>query len=146
MSDFNHEEWRRNVAATETEEQRQSLSSDELDRYLRYFNSVRGCLDLVTDQRPNGRKETCEERIELLRGEKGLRRVESFSKTQHDETMVLEEKTLNWTKVAAWSAIAAVIVASIPLVVQNCSRSSSTQADATPTPTPQQSPTETPSQ
>jgi hypothetical protein len=148
MSDFNYDEWIQNVAATKSDEQRRSLSPDELDRYLRYFNDARGYFAVVSDQMPTGKKETCEERIELLRAEKGLRRVESSSKSQHDETMELGQETLNWTKVAAWGAIAAVIVASIPLVVQNCSRTSSTQTDTRPTPTetPQQSATGTPSQ
>jgi hypothetical protein len=32
MSNFDHDEWLQNLAATETEKQRRSLSPDELDR------------------------------------------------------------------------------------------------------------------
>jgi len=144
MSDFNRDELNQNVAATKLEKLR-SLSPDELDTYLRYFTRLQEQGYLHKEN--IFVREICKERIELLRAEIGLRRVESLTKSQHDETMVLGEKTLNWTKVAAWSAIAAVIVASIPLVVQNCSRPSSTQTEARPTPTPApQSLTETPSQ
>ncbi len=144
MSDFDHDKWRQNLAATETEEQRRSLSPDELDRYLQYFKSVRFRAEVAMSQ---VKRDDWKERIELLRTEKGLRRVESLSKSQHDETMVLGGKTLNWTKVAAWGAIAAVIVALMGLGVQSyCSRPSFTPSEARPTPTPQPPPTETPSQ
>ena len=153
MSSFNDAESRQHVSETESEELRRALSDEQLKEQLEYFNDVRGCVEVMTDQTPNGKKETCQERIQLLLAEMGVRRVESLSKSQHDETHVLGTKTLNWTKVAAWGAIAAVLVALIGLLVSAyCSRSSFTPAEARSTPaatatpmaTPQQSATGTP--
>ena len=133
MGEFKNQEFYQNLAATETEKQRRSLSPDELDRYLRYFTADELKYQLATQSPEN--RDARKERIELLRAEKGMRRVESLSKSQHDETMVLGGKTLNWTKVAAWGAIAAVVVALIGLGVQSyCSRSSSNTSEARSTP------------
>jgi hypothetical protein len=145
MSDFNNQEFYQKLEETKSEKQRRSLSPDELDRYLRYFTADELKYQLATQSPEN--RDACKERIELLRGEIGLRRLESLSKSQHVETMVLGGNTLNWTKVAAWGAIAAVVVALIGLGGQSyCSRTTSTPPEARPTPTatPQQSDTPTP--
>jgi hypothetical protein len=62
MSDFDHKEWRENVAATENLE---SLKMGELRKHLGYFTKVQPQL---TFQHQSTR-DTCKERIELLRAE-----------------------------------------------------------------------------
>jgi hypothetical protein len=150
MGRFNHDEWRQHLSETDSEELRRSLSDEQLKKQLEYFIDARGRFEVVTDM---PKKNACEERIELLRAEVGLRRVESLSKSQHGEAISLGTKTLHWTKVAAWSAIAAVLVALIGLLVPAyCSRPLSTPSEgqstpaatATPMATPQQSATGTP--
>jgi hypothetical protein len=119
MSAFNHDEWRQHCDATENIP---SLTKRDVVKHIQYFNSVRECLDVITDQRPNGKHEICKERIELLRREIDQRRV------------------IKPAWIAAIAGIAAVILA-ILLLVQDCSRSSSTsEARPTPTETPQPSP------
>jgi hypothetical protein len=122
MSKFDHKEWDRHLKDTESLEE---LTMSELKQHLRYFKGVRECLEVVTDQRSNGKKDTCEERIELLRKEIQHRR----------------------SRKPSWVAILSLIVAtaSLCLGIHNCARSTRSE-QPTPAATPQQSPSGTPSQ
>ena len=124
MSDFDHKEWRENVAATEN---LQSLKKWQLKKYLRYFTKVQEQGQLYTQSQE--KRDTCKERIELIRRELDQRRV---------------------IKPAWIGAVAGTVAAVVTIIlsVQECSRPSSIPSEARPTPmaTPQPSPTETPSQ
>jgi hypothetical protein len=124
MSDFDHKEWRENVAATEN---LQSLKKWQLKKYLRYFTKVQEQGQLYTQSQE--KRDTCKERIELIRRELDQRRV---------------------IKPAWIGAVAGTVAAVVTIIlsVQECSRPSSIPSEARPTPmaTPQPSATETPSQ
>jgi hypothetical protein len=123
MSDFDHKEWQQNVEATENLE---SLKMGELKKHLRYFTKVQPQLTL----QHYSTRDTCKERIELLRAEIGHRR----------------------SRKPSWVAIASLFIglAGFCLGIYNCSRPSSTLSEARPTPTetatPEPSATGTPSQ
>jgi hypothetical protein len=142
------------VEATKSEKL-QPLLDEELEKYHKYFVEVHPSL-------MDGRNvHLCEDRIELIRGEIGLRRVESLSKRQHGEAIGLGWKTLTWTKIAGLAAIAAVIVPLILVGIQTCRSTSppaspmsspkkpkpipeSSTPEATPIQSPQQSAIKTP--
>lgn len=121
MSDFDHNKWRENLAATENLE---SLKKWQLEKHLRYFTKLQPQLTL----QHYSTRDTCKERIELLRAEISHRR----------------------SRKPSWTAIASLFIAlaGLCLGIYNCSQTSSTQAEAESTPmaTPQPSATETPSQ
>jgi hypothetical protein len=121
MSDFDHKEWQQNVAATENLER---LSKCQLEKHLQYFTKIQPQLTL----QHYSTRDTCKERIELLRAEIHHRRARKPS----------------------WTAIASLFIAlaGLCLGIYNCSRPSSTPSEARPTPMPkpQQSATGTPSQ
>jgi hypothetical protein len=118
MSDFNHEEWRRNREATENIP---SLTTRELKEYLRYF--TRDELKHQLTFQTQDMRDACKERVELLRAEIRHRR----------------------SRKPSWTAIASLFIAlaGLCLGIYNCSQPSSTQTEAqsTPTATPQLSPT-----
>ena len=115
MSDFNYDERSRNLAETENLE---SLKTWELKKHLRYFTTIRSKPEVVM---VGFMRDTCNERIELLRAEIHHRR----------------------SRKPSWVAIVSLIVAvaGLALGIHNCSRPSSTPSEARPTPmaTPQQS-------
>ena len=124
MRDFDHKKWRENVAATEN---LQSLKKWQLKKYLRYFTKVQEQGQLYTQSQE--KRDTCKERVELIRRELDQRRV---------------------IKPAWIGAIAGIVAAifAIILVFYDCSRPSSTTSEARPTPmaTLHPSATGTPSQ
>jgi hypothetical protein len=122
MGDFNSDEWQQNVAATENLE---SLKKWQLENHLQYFTEVQPQLTL----RHYSTRDTCKERIELLRAEIRHRR----------------------SRKPSWTAIAALIIAVMSFFgLQKCFLPSFTQTEARPTPTetatPEPSATGTPSQ
>jgi hypothetical protein len=119
MSDFDYNEWRQNVAATENLE---GLGKCDLKKYLKYFTNIKVCMEVTTDQ---FKRNDCKDRIEWLRREIDQRRV------------------IKPAWIGAIAGIIAVIVGII-LLVQDCSRSPSTTRDvrSTPMATPQPTATE----
>src|SRR5258708_3823205 len=124
MSRLNYDEWRQHLEETENLE---ALSMWQLKAHLQYFKDVRGTVDVMTDQTPNGKKNTCDERIKLLHAEIQHRR----------------------SRKPSWVAILSLLVgtAGLCLGIYNCSRPSPVASEPRPTPTatPQQSATGTPS-
>ena len=68
MSDFDHKEWRENRDATEN---LQPLKKWQLKKHLQYFIKVQPQLAFQSQEN----RDTCKERIELIRRELDQRRV-----------------------------------------------------------------------
>jgi hypothetical protein len=115
--------WHR-VTDIESAEKLEALSADQLRDHERYFVEVQ-----YLPQLPPWEKSAAGNHLIRLQNEINRR----TSARQHTHAIGLAEQTLTWAKVAGGAAIAAVIVAAIPLLIQYCSQ---TPPAAPTTPSP----------
>ncbi|MGB9475746.1 MAG: hypothetical protein WCE87_11835, partial [Candidatus Udaeobacter sp.] len=136
MSDPELKQFLKNIATTKSERLLWSLSDEQLDQYVEYFIDVRPHLThpwMLRDY---------ENRIKLLRKEKDRR----SSQREHDEAIGVANQNVKWTRIVGILALIAAV--GVPLMIQYCSRSSSTTSQRSlrpprPPAIPQQSATGT---